>query len=144
MAKGNHRENRQRNQGQNPQYRRRKSAEIPLHQRVQLRLSLQRQAQGGQLFQQTHDLSCREDKLLSRASVYASAISLLLSDVEEVLGMLSREEDSLSSTYTVQAILSLLRAAQALSLLQKELLPSGSRSRKQTFSKSNQTKEDLR
>ena len=142
MAKGNHRENRQRNQGQNPQCRRR-SFETLLRQREQLHLLCRRQAQDGLPSQQTRDPSCREDKQLSKALAYNFAISSLLSDAEEVLDILSQEEDSPSTTYTVQATLSLLQAVQALSLLQRELLFAIRHSKKLTSSESNQTQEDL-
>ncbi len=146
MAKGNHLENRQRNQGQNLQapQRRKKSLSELVHQRLQVRSSFQIQLKDSQPSSQTPPQAGRGRKRKGKASVYASAISLLLFDVEEVLSTLLREEDSDQSIHIQIAILSLLQAVQALSLLQRELLSSGSRSKKLTFSESNQTQEDLR
>jgi len=145
MAKGNHQENRQESQGQNLQelQNQKKPLEVLVRQRLQLHPSLQRQGKDNQPVQQTCSRYGRERKQKDKASVYASAISLLLFDIEEVLSILSREKDSELSSYTRIATLSLLQAVQALSLIQNRLLLLKSRSKTQNASESNQTSGGL-
>jgi len=138
----NPRDNRQRNQGQDLQGQR-KSFEKLLHQREQLLASLERQPQDGQPLQENRCQAYKEDRLIGKALACNFAISSLLVDAEEVLDILSQEGDFSSSTYTVQATLSLLQALQALSSLQRELLLAIRRSKRQTFSKPNQTQGGL-